>query len=220
MFKKSSLYFLLATCLLLITTPHLALAQANKALPDNVPQLLKRANQSFIAKDYQEFRNAMVALNKMRPYNSDYMYQLVIANALMNDKSGAYDVMLSMQKQGLSYDFLEAETTANIRGTQVFDYLNELMVLAGDPMGDSETAFVLPESLTTPEAIVWDASRDKFLLGTRAAGSIVAVGMDGQVEELIKADAENGLWAVMDILIDQAGSRLWVTTAAVPEFAE
>jgi hypothetical protein len=50
-------------------------------------------------------------------------------------------------------------------------------------------------------------------------GSILAVGMDGEVNELLKANDENGLWAIFDIIVDQANNRLWVSSAAVPGFS-
>jgi hypothetical protein len=219
MLNKSVLGFLLAICLLMSGLPLMAQTGNSKALPDNVPALMKKANSSFVAEDYTGFRDAMMALHKMRPNNSDYMYQLVIANALVNNKTGAYDMMLRMQKQGLAYDFLTPESTKNIRGTQVFDYLSELMILAGEPMGESAKAFELPGTVTMPETIEWDASREKFLIGTISEGSILAVGLDGQVTELLKANNENGLWAVMDILVDQANNKLWVTSAAISGFS-
>src|SRR5665811_1835524 len=97
--------------------------------------------------------------------------------------------------------------------------IRDRMNMAAEPMGDSEKVFVLPENIIMPETIKWDESREKFLVGTIADGRIVSVGMDGQAEELIKADNENGLWAVLDLLVDPANNRLWVTSAALPGFS-
>lgn len=186
---------------------------------ESVPALLVKANAAYAAKDYPNFRKTMQALHKKRPNNSDYMYQLVIAHALLDEKSEAYNLMLGMQQQGLAYDFTQTTDTMNLRGTEVFNYVNDLMKMAGDPMGESEKVFVLPEDLLLPEAIAWDESRQKFLIGTVAEGQLVAVGKDGQLEELLKANKENGLWAIFDILVDQSRNRLWVTSAAVRGFS-
>lgn len=190
-----------------------------KALPDNVPALLVKANETFKGQDYLTFRRVMQALHEKRPYNSDYMYQLVIANALLNDKQLAYELMLRMQQQGLAYDFNADDNTLNIRGTEVYDYVSELMELAAQPMGESEPVFSLPESVLMPETMSWDESRQKFLVGTLVEGSVLAVGVDGQVNELIKANDENGMWGVFDILVDEARNRLWVSSAATRVFA-
>lgn len=216
---NKSVFKLLLLSLLLVSMPLAAQTTAPKKLPENVTGLLRTANNAYAAEDYVTFRDAMVAVNKMRPYNSDYMYQVVIAHALLNEKTKAYDMMLRMQKQGLAYDFSQNDATTKIRGTQVFDYVNDLMKAAGEPMGDSELAFVLPESVGMPESIVWDESRQKFLVGTVDDGSILAVGEDGQVEELLKADNENGMWAILDLAIDQERNRLWVGSSAIQGFS-
>lgn len=195
-----------------------AQTDTGEALPDNVPGLLVKANEAYAAKNYLTFRKAMEQLHNKRPNNSEYMYQLVIAHALLDEKSPAYDLMLRMQQQGLAYDFSKTDNTMNIRNTEVFDYVNDLMKMAAEPVGESEPVFTLPDNIVMPEAISWDESRQKFLIGTVAEGSILAVGEDGQVNELLKADATNGMWAVFDILVDGPGNRLWVTSAASPKF--
>ena len=184
------------------------------AKPENVPALLVKTNAAYTAKDYLTFRETLESLHKLRPNNSDYMYQLVIAHALLNEKSQAYDLMLRMQRQGLAYDFMASEQTVNIQGTQVFDYVNDLLKIAGNPLGEAETVFVLPDNVVMPETIDWDESRQKFLIGTVFEGQVLAVGKDGQVSELLKAGDENGMWAIFDILVDEPRNRLWITSAS------
>ena len=217
--KKSLITLLLAFTFLLGSLPLAAQTETAEELPDNVPALLAKANSAYVAEDYMTYRKVLQRISSMRPNNSEYMYQLVIAHALLDEKRQAYDLMLRMQQHGLSYDFTKTDSTANIRDTEVFDYVNDLMVMAGEPIGESEIAFTLPESVAFPETISWDESRQKFLIGTLAEGSILAVGEDGQITELLKADEENGMWAVFDILVDQTRNRLWVTSAAVPVFS-
>lgn len=219
MLNKLIITVALAAILLAKPFPLAAQDATPKALPDNVPGLLVAANKSFIAEDYPTFLAVMESLTEKRPNNSEYMYQLVIAYALLDEKSMAYSTMLAMQQQGLSYDFSLTDSTLNIRDTQVYEYVNDLMKLAGDPMGESEPVFSLPASIATPETIRWDESRQKFLIGTMSEGSILAVGTDGKVKELLKANDENGLWAIFDIIVDQVNNRLWVSSAAVPGFS-
>jgi len=217
--KKSLFTLLLAITLLASSMSLTAQTEAPEALPDNVPALLVKANSAYAAKDYMTYRKVMQSLSTKRPNNSEYMYQLVIAHALLDEKREAYDLMLRMQQQGLSYDFTGTEDTRSIRGTEVFDYVNDLMKMAGDPVGESEFVFKLPESVVSPDTIAWDESRQQFLVGTIAEGKIFAVGEDGQATELLKADGENGMWAIFDILVDQSRNRLWVSSAATPAFS-
>ncbi len=219
MFYKPFIIFVVALTLAIGSLPLAAQTGVSNDLPQNVPALLVKANQAYAAKDYKTFRMTLEALHTLRPNNSQYMYQLVIAHALLDEKTQAYDLMLRMQKQGLAYDFTASDDTLNIRGTQVFDYINDLMKSAAQPVGEAEPVFTLPANVTLPEAISWDESRQKFLVGTVAEGQILAVGKDGSVDELLRADDQNRLWAIFDILVDQPRNRLWVTSASIPDFA-
>jgi len=219
MLNKFVISSLLAVSLLVAALPLAAQTETSEALPGNVPALLVKANEAYAAKDYLTFRKSLERLNTLRPNNSEYMFQLVIAHALLGEKTPAYNLMLSMQQQGLSYDFTTTENTMSLRDTEVFDYVNDLMIMAGNPVGESETVFTLPQSAVLPETIAWDESRQKFLVGTVADGSILAVGKDGQATELLRANDENGMWSIFDIIVDQAHNRLWVSSAAIPVFS-
>jgi sugar lactone lactonase YvrE len=219
MSNKPVIVLVLALSFLLGSVSVAVQAEVAPTLPDNVPQLLIKANEAYVAQDYLGYSKVLERLREMRPNNSEYMYQLVIAYALTNNKPKAYELMLSMQQQGLAYDFSLADTTRNIRGTEVFDYVNDLMKMAGTPIGESELVFTLPESIKAPEAIAWDASRGVYLVGTSIDGSIVSVTPEGETKKLLEANSENGMWAVFDLLVDQPRNRLWVSSASIPGFS-
>ena len=80
--------------------PEQATEPAAEALPTDVPGLRMAANEAYSGKDYPRFRDAMRSLHRLRPNNSEYMYQLVLAHALLDEKAEAYTIMLKMQKQG------------------------------------------------------------------------------------------------------------------------
>lgn len=216
--NKLAINLLVVLMLALVSVPGAAQTQTATALADNVPGLLVQANRAYSTQDYPQLRRTLERLHQMRPYNSEYMYRLVLAYALLDQKSLAYELMLSMQRQGLAYDFTLSDDSKNIRGTEVFEYINDLMKQAATPMGEVEAMFTLPDDVVMPEALAWDQGRQKFLVGTIVEGQVLAVDAKGQVEELIKADNENGLWAVLDILVDEERKRLWVSSAAVPMF--
>ncbi len=221
MFYRSVITLVMAIALTVSSYPLQAQSAPAKTKPEpeNVPALIAKANAAYTAKDYLKFREALESLHRLRPNNSDYMYQLVIAYALTDEKAKAYEVMLGMQQQGLAYDFTASEHTKSLQGTEVFDYVNDLLKISGNPLGEAETVFVLPDSVVMPETISWDESRQKFLVGTIAEGQILAVGKDGKVSELLKASDSNGMWAIFDILVDEPRNRLWVTSASMPGYS-
>lgn len=224
MFKSS----LVACCLMLSV-----LAQAQTIDPEDigkavtaredvsklsVPELLHKVKEAHENKNYTLLRDALLALRSARPYNSEYMFQLVLANSLLNDKAAAYDAMLRMQRQGLAYDFDSAPESQNIRGTQLYDHLNGLMVSAGQPMGDAIVVSRLPAEILLPESIAWDATREALLVGTITDGLILQVDAEGVTRELFRANEENGLWGIYGMAVDSNRNRLFVSTSSNPQF--
>lgn len=179
-----------------------------------VPELLKRAHAAREAGDHAAWRQALRQLHAQRPNNSDYMYQLVLAHALNGDRSAAYELMLKMQQQGLSYDFNATEDSRNIRGTQAYDYVNDLMVRAGQPAGDAQLMVELPADIALPTAVAWDPSRNALLIGLAIDGSVHALTPEGELTGLLRADDENGMWGVFGLHVDAGRNRLWITSAA------
>mgnify|MGYP006196815905 CR=1 FL=1 len=66
---------------------------------------------------------------------------MVRAYAMMDKPTSAYHYMLKMQQQGLSYDFDQLEETTNLHGTEVYDYINDLLIRAGNAAGEADPAF-------------------------------------------------------------------------------
>jgi hypothetical protein len=184
-----------------------------------VPELLNQAKAAVENSDHEALRQSMSRLHQLRPNNSEYMYQLVLAHALLDEKSEAFNIMLKMQRQGLSYDFNQTESSENIRQPQLYKYLNDLMIEAGKPVGSAEILATLDPAVIRPEAIDWDAGRGALLLGTVNSGSIIAVAMDGSSQELFRADNINGVWGIYYLVVDPERDRLWVISASSNDFS-
>jgi sugar lactone lactonase YvrE len=198
-----------------------AQAAAPAAEPSPLPSIESLEQQSaeaFAAGDPQRAYDINLQLHQLRPYMVDYMVGAIRAAALQDRKTEAYEMMLKMQRQGLSYDFNQTDDTLRIRKTEIYMYVNDLMVEAGKPAGEGQVAFTLPGAPADFQAIAWDSSRSKFLVGTAARGTVLAVAEDGSTEVLLKAADNKGMWSVNGLAADPARNRLWVSTAATPKF--
>ena len=189
-------------------------------LPDSVVTLRQLASKAYYEKQYGDFVQVMEKLHQLRPYNSEYMFQLTLAYGLADKKTPAYNMMLIMQRQGLSYDFDQTPDSANLRGTDLYKYLNDLMIKAGEPWGGAESAFYLPADILLAEAIDWDPVNQVFLVGSVVDGRILRVTREGKVSTLVKPDKENGLWGVFDIKVDAERGEFWVSSAAVQQYKD
>jgi hypothetical protein len=180
--------------------------------------LEEKSRQAYENGKYLSFYNANNKLHRMRPYVPDYMYNMVRACALLGRRSNAYDVMLQMQKQGLSYDFNASPDTESIRNSEAYEYMHGMLVEAGQPAGDGEVIFELPGDPADFEAITWDPVRERFLVGTVSDGRILAVADDGTTELLLKAGPENGMWSINGLAVDQERNRLWVSSSSTSRY--
>jgi len=190
-----------------------------KAKVEDVATLEEMAKQAYQDKKYVAYYAANMKLLNLRPYQPEYMQGVIVACAQLNRLTTAYHFMLKRQQQGLSYDLNENPDTVNIRSTEVYTYLNDLMIEAGQPLGTMESVFSLAGEFADPTAITWDESRDRFLVGTQSEGAIVAMSDDGASDVLIRANDENGLWAIKGLHADAENNRLWVSSASIPGFS-
>jgi len=185
-----------------------------------VEEQQKLAIESYEAGEYLKFVQSTMRLRNARPYEPQYMIGMVVGGALLGRPKTAYSYMHKMQQQGLAYDFNQTADTESIRSTEVYEYLNSLLIKASEPSGVAETAFDLPRAEYYPEALAWDASAGRFLIGTLKGGTILAVSPEGKVSELLKSTPENGLRAIYGLAVDAERKRLWVSSTATPAFGK
>jgi sugar lactone lactonase YvrE len=187
--------------------------------PKDVAGLEEMSRQAIAEENALRLLQTTILLRRQEPYEPDHMVNMVRAYAMMNRPTSAYHYMLEMQQQGLSFDFNQLDETAAMRDTEVYAYLNDLLIRAGEPAGDAAPAFEIDSDHAYPTGIAWDETRGSFLVGTAREGALLEVNEKGKARELLSADDQNGLWAVMDIEVDAANNRLWVSTAVIPQFS-
>lgn len=178
------------------------------------------AISAYEAGEYLKFVQATMRLRNARPYEPQYMVGMVIGSSLVGRPKSAYSYMHKMQQQGLSYDFTQTADTESIRNTEVFEYLNTLLVKAGEPSGIGKTAFELPKARLYPEALAWDASQERYLVGTLEGGTIYAIDAGGKASKLLSSSQDNGLRGIYGLAVDAERKRLWVSTTATPAFGK
>jgi hypothetical protein len=184
-----------------------------------VEELQRQSREAYETGSWLRFYIANMKLHQLHAFEPEYMVNIVRACALLDRSSTAYHFMLKMQQQGMSYDFNTLEDTLNIRGTEAYDYINDLLVSAGHASGVATELFTLPGSPGDFRAMAWDDSRKKFLVGTVRDGSISAISVNGESEVVFEGGADNGLWSVDGLAVDTENGRLWVASGATDEYS-
>ena len=180
---------------------------------EDIATLEQQSRDAYAAGDWVRFYVANIKLNKQRPYEPEYMANIVRACGRLDRKSAAYNYMLIMQKQGLQYDFNAFEDTLPIRNTEAYSYINDLLIRAGDPAGAAETFARVSVPARSIQALGWDSTRERLLAGT-AQGALVSIGGDGSVEPLRVAGTDDGLGSINGLVVDAEHGRLWLATTA------
>jgi hypothetical protein len=204
-----------AAALLFLSLP--VFAQQEQPAED-FGSLLKQSSEAYAEGKYARFYTVNQKLHKIRPFEFEFLYNIVRACALLERSNNALHYMLEMQKQGFSHDFDTTEDTRAIRGSEAYEYINKLMIEAGKPAGEGAVAARLPGIPSDYGAIAWDESRQALLVGTIGEGKLFAVGPDGTVETLLAANADNGMWSIFGMAVDARNGRLWVSSHATTKF--
>ena len=185
----------------------------------DVPLALNKLAQFYNGHgDYQRFIWTMQRLVELTPNSGTLKLQLAIAYAQVDNKSGAYDLLVRMQAQGFGYDLSDDKRFEKIHGTKVWDYINANLKANLVPFGEGKPAFDLDGKDTLIESLAYDPKRKQFLAGSMRDGSISLATMDGKLSSFIKPDASNGLWGVYDLAIDSAHDLLYVVSSSVLQF--
>ena len=81
---------------------------------------------------------------------------------------------------------------------------------------DSGTIGILGDYLF--ESIGYDPARQKFLFGSAREGKVYLAGTDGKISEFVATNAENGMWAVLDLAVDASRDKLYVASSDMAFF--
>lgn len=204
-----------------VMTSVLAIAQQPGTQPPPAQQMghwLGKAARAYHREDHEAWVEATQQLHRLRPYNQDFMSHLVQGHALTGNISGAFDIMLKMQQQGLAQDWDEVDAVAPMREHRLYEHLNNLMKEAGQPFGDVAVWSQLDAGMAMPEALAYDAESGRMFVGTVRDGAI-HVSDDGQNWELFaNPESITQLQGIFDLAVDAERGFLWVATGRVGQF--
>ncbi|MDT8450117.1 MAG: hypothetical protein RQ847_08060 [Wenzhouxiangellaceae bacterium] len=180
-----------------------------------------RAAEAYAAEDHEKWVAALENLHRMRPFNYDFMRQLVMGYALTDQKSKAFNLMLKMQQQGLAVDWDRIEAVESLRPYPLYKHLRDLMKSAGEPDGSVETFATVGRDHPMPEALAHDATTGRLFAGTVRDGKILVRGAgDDAFEVFADPESVDGLRSVFDLLVDEQRGHLWVATGGTSQFVD
>lgn len=220
-------------CLLaLLAAAPLAQAQLRQGTPPPAPTALEV--ELAATSDVEKLRERVLALrtdndlvaeaavwkrlSELRPHVGQIKVELAAAYAKQGLKSQAYTALLELQTQGYGMQIGDDPRFAQVATTRAWDYIVSSLQTNLSAFGEPTLVYTLPKQDLLLESLSWDASRKQLLVGSIREGAVYRVDTAGKLLPLVKADASNGMWAVMDVAVDAKRNVLWVASTAVPHF--
>ncbi|MEB2314752.1 MAG: hypothetical protein OZ919_01510 [Xanthomonadaceae bacterium] len=154
----------------------------------------------------------------LRPHIGAYKLDKAVTLAREDRKSEAYTLLIEMQNAGYAYDLRGDQRFSRIADTEVWGYILDNLDRNRQPFGEGKLAYTLPREDLLLESMAFDATRRQLLVGSAREGKVYAVGEGGKLAPIASADADNGMWAVFDLVVDAPRNVLWVASTAVPHF--
>jgi len=198
-----------------------AAGQSQQQLPPGaqVAGWFREAADAYSKEDHGRWVKALENLHRLRPFNYDFMRQLVMGYALTGRTSEAFNMMLRMQQQGLAADWDSVEEVETLRQYPLYGYLRDLMKEAGEPGGAARTAFTVPADHAMPEALAHDAETGRTFVGTVRDGRILVRGPDDDgFEVFAESEAVDDLKAVFDLVVDEQRGHLWAASGSTGQY--
>ncbi len=185
--------------------------------PDALVQLLDMYQRSG---DMERLTWTLERLIRVRPNVVEYKLALARTYALRDKKSQTYDLLLSMQRQGLGYDLSKDKSFDKVSATKVWKYIVDSLQTNLKPFGEGKVAFSLPKGDHLYETLGYDPARKQFLVGSVRDGTVQRMSQDGKLEDFIKPDASNGLWSVYALSVVPEDDALYVASTASVYFRD
>lgn len=220
---RVSLVALLCVCAAPATAQALLEGQANARELElekinTLPPLMARAQAALGEKDLDAYVEVLERMVALRPYEGDFRYRLAAAHAMNKNPSGAYNELLKLQQQGLSYDPENDQAFENVRGTEAYDFIIQHLNSNASRFGESEMVFRLKPENALFESLTYDPKTETFYVGSVHRGAVYAISKDGKPKPILGHQMFPQLSGVFGLAVDSERRRLWVATGSLPHF--
>lgn len=192
--------------------------ESRLAAVDEPARLEQLAARYLAAERLPEASLVFKRLVELRPHLGRYRLERAAAEARQGNKGPAYTELLELQGQGYAFDVGADPRFEKVHGTEVWTYLVQGFDANRQPFGEGEVAWTLPAEDLLIESLAWDPASESLLVAGARDGAVYRVGEGGKLDELFRANDDNGMWAILDIAVDPANNAIWVASTAIPHY--
>ena len=155
------------------------------------------------------------AVAALIPSHPSVVYRLARLHMRRGETDSAVAILERIAALGDTRDLDADSAFARLRGNPGYVRAKARLTANRRPIFGGRVAFELPDPDFLPEAIAYDSSRGRFLVGSLAKRRLAAVAPGGASRTLSPfIDGVPGMLRVVGIHIDQPRNRLWFATWA------
>lgn len=185
-----------------------------RANRSSLPELQQKVQKAFGEEDYEQALEFLGRMARSLPFDGKLMYEVAAAHALNGDAERAFDALITIQRQGLSFSPRDDERFESIAEYELFDHISELLEKNGQPFDQAEQALAVNAGLQWPKAIARHGADGDFFLGGLDQGRIVRVSPDGEPETFFEPE-DDGPQGISALATDADRGVLWAAGTAV-----
>ena len=173
-------------------------------------ELRARAEQAIQADDCVALRTALSELATLAPGSPRNIYNLAACDSRLGDHDAALRGLATLAAMGLAYNIAADADFSSLLKSGAFQTIAARMSKNKRPVTHASVAYRLTETDLLPEAIAYDASAQRWYIGSVRQAKIVTA--DGK-------SFAHTQWPVFALAIDSQRRLLWAAIAAVAHCA-
>ena len=184
----------------------------------DIGQVYDRLLQFQKSKELQKQVWALQKLLTLRPYSTMFRWELARVYGQLDEKTAAYDALITLQKQGMAFDPTKDPAFKPVSDTPAFKYIAEGLAVNAKPFGDGKAVLTVKSDAELIESIAFDAKRNRFMFGSTKTGEILHVDASGAAKRFVVPDVVNRLAGVYALAIDSKNDYLYASSTMTNTF--
>ena len=167
--------------------------------------------------DYETARRMLEANLQIKPGQVAYL-RLLVTLAMMNDRpDDAFAALDRIADQGLIIELARFEEGLRAADSPRLDAIIARFAVNAAPVGQAERLAVVDAPDALIEGVAMDIESDRLFLSSVAQREILMIEPFSPDEVTVFAGADDGLWSVFGIGVDDRTRMVWATSGVVPQ---
>lgn len=171
---------------------------------------------AYQAGDQATFISETEKAYKLFPGHLGVLNNLALGYVMTDRADDAVALLAQAAELGVYWDLAGHRLFSKLQEHPRFAEIQEKMAANNRALGKAEIAFEVEPIGFFPEAVVYDAVRERFLVSSVHQRRIVQIDKDGKLSPFVTEGA-HGLWSVLGLAVDAERGRLYAATAAIDQ---